>query len=65
MRPGTSISYLASLVDAEINGPDGPLPARFYADSRLVGAGDAFVAFRGEQHDGHDFIGDAVSRGPP
>lgn len=63
MRPGTSISYLASLVDAEINGPDGPLPARFYADSRLVGAGDAFVAFRGEQHDGHDFIGDAVSRG--
>ncbi len=32
-------------------------------DSRKIGLGDLFVAMRGYAQDGHDFIGDAVSRG--
>lgn len=32
-------------------------------DSRQVRAGTLFVATRGEVHDGHDFIGSAISRG--
>ena len=58
-----TISSVASLIGAELNGPDGGAPGHYYADSRLVGQGDAFVAFRGEQADGHDYICDAVSRG--
>ncbi len=32
-------------------------------DSRSVGQGDVFVAIRGQNHDGHRFIEDAVHRG--
>ena len=32
-------------------------------DSRTIGAGDLFVAVRGEVHDGHRFVPDAVARG--
>ena len=32
-------------------------------DSRKVGLGDLFVAIEGHARDGHEFIGDAVSRG--
>jgi UDP-N-acetylmuramoyl-L-alanyl-D-glutamate--2,6-diaminopimelate ligase len=32
-------------------------------DSRKIGKGDLFVAVKGYAQDGHDFIGDAVSRG--
>lgn len=32
-------------------------------DSRKVKAGDVFVAAKGEKHNGHDFISDAVKRG--
>ncbi|MBW2708807.1 MAG: UDP-N-acetylmuramoyl-L-alanyl-D-glutamate--2,6-diaminopimelate ligase, partial [Deltaproteobacteria bacterium] len=32
-------------------------------DSRKIGPGDLFVAIKGHAQDGHDFIGDAVSRG--
>jgi len=32
-------------------------------DSRLAGPGDLFVALKGERHDGHDFLGDAIGRG--
>ncbi|MFO7709672.1 MAG: UDP-N-acetylmuramoyl-tripeptide--D-alanyl-D-alanine ligase [Desulfobacterales bacterium] len=32
-------------------------------DSRTIAAGEAFVAIRGEVHDGHRFIPDAVARG--
>jgi UDP-N-acetylmuramoyl-tripeptide--D-alanyl-D-alanine ligase len=32
-------------------------------DSRAAGAGDVFVAFRGERVDGHDFVADVCSRG--
>jgi len=32
-------------------------------DSRVVGAGQCFVALRGERFDGHDFVGDALAAG--
>jgi UDP-N-acetylmuramoyl-L-alanyl-D-glutamate--2,6-diaminopimelate ligase len=32
-------------------------------DSRLVGAGDLFVAIRGELHDGHDYVDRAIAAG--
>ncbi|MEP6918463.1 MAG: UDP-N-acetylmuramoyl-tripeptide--D-alanyl-D-alanine ligase [Acidobacteriota bacterium] len=33
-------------------------------DSRTTGAGDFFIAIRGEQFDGHDFVRQALGRGP-
>ena len=36
---------------------------RVSTDSREIGAGDLFVALRGERFDGHDFVGGAVQRG--
>jgi UDP-N-acetylmuramoyl-tripeptide--D-alanyl-D-alanine ligase len=32
-------------------------------DSRTLVAGDLFIALEGPQHDGHDFVGDALERG--
>jgi UDP-N-acetylmuramoyl-tripeptide--D-alanyl-D-alanine ligase len=32
-------------------------------DTRALGAGDAFVALRGERFDAHDFLGEAVEKG--
>lgn len=58
-----NLSSLAALGGAELRGPDGPIPAAFVADSRLVAPGDAFVAFRGENLDGHAFIPLAAERG--
>ena len=36
---------------------------RVSIDSRTVGAGDLFVAIRGERFDGHQFVTDAVAKG--
>ncbi len=36
---------------------------RVWHDSRSIQPGDLFVAVRGERHDGHDFIPDAVRHG--
>ncbi len=36
---------------------------RFVIDSRDVGPGDVFVAFRGEKTDGHSYVSDAFGRG--
>ncbi len=44
----------------------GPLHDRFTGvsvDSRQVGEGHLFVALRGQRHDGHDFLGEAVAHG--
>ena len=44
----------------------GSTQARFASvsiDSRTVPPGALFVAFRGEQQDGHDFVGDALGHG--
>lgn len=39
------------------------ISGQFVADSRLVKPGDVFVAMRGQNDDGHRYIGDAVARG--
>lgn len=36
---------------------------RVVIDSRIVRAGDLFVALKGERFDGHDFVGDALAKG--
>ena len=37
--------------------------ARISTDTRAVGAGDAFLALKGEKFDAHDFLADAVKKG--
>jgi UDP-N-acetylmuramoyl-L-alanyl-D-glutamate--2,6-diaminopimelate ligase len=41
----------------------GPTPSALTADSRAVSPGAAYVAVRGSQADGHQFVPDAVRRG--
>ncbi|OXH81500.1 hypothetical protein CA830_40485, partial [Burkholderia multivorans] len=36
---------------------------RVSTDSRTVGAGDLFVALKGERFDAHDFLTDVAARG--
>ena len=36
---------------------------RICTDSRLAKAGDLFVAIRGDQFDGHDYLNDALGQG--
>ncbi|HPF83995.1 MAG TPA: Mur ligase domain-containing protein, partial [Aminivibrio sp.] len=58
-----TFSFIAELAGSKLRGPDGVFSGRLLADSRLVRKGDAFVAFRGENTDGHTFIADAIARG--
>ena len=37
-------------------------PPNICTDSRLVKDGDVFVAIKGTAYDGHDFIGQALSK---
>lgn len=50
----------------ELRLTSGELPARFEGvtdDSRTVRPGDLFIAVRGHDADGHDYLGDAARRG--
>jgi UDP-N-acetylmuramoyl-tripeptide--D-alanyl-D-alanine ligase len=38
-------------------------PRGYSIDSRTIGEGDLFFAIRGEVHDGHRFVGDAIAKG--
>ncbi len=58
-----TFSFIAELAGCKLRGPDGVFSGRLLADSRLVRKGDAFVAFRGENTDGHEFISDAIAHG--
>jgi UDP-N-acetylmuramoyl-tripeptide--D-alanyl-D-alanine ligase len=50
--------------DALGDGPRGTRAlARIATDTRSVGAGDCFVALKGEKFDAHAFLADAVARG--
>jgi UDP-N-acetylmuramoyl-tripeptide--D-alanyl-D-alanine ligase len=40
-----------------------PANVRAVTDTRTLRAGDTFIALRGERHDGHSFVADAVRRG--
>jgi UDP-N-acetylmuramoyl-L-alanyl-D-glutamate--2,6-diaminopimelate ligase len=58
VKPVNLRELLAGLVDAPA------IDTRaLVLDSRQVSAGDLFVALRGDRHDGHEYVGDAVSRG--
>ena len=46
-----------------VNGPTDGNIVKPEFDSRLVAAGDAFIAIRGTQSDGHQFIGKAIEQG--
>ncbi len=57
-----SLAEAATAMHGRLQGAD----ARFAGvstDTRSVGAGELFVAIRGERFDGHDFLGTAHSRG--
>lgn len=47
----------------EYSGNPDIVPAGFTYDSRRVAPGDFFVCIKGFQHDGHDFISEAVAGG--
>jgi UDP-N-acetylmuramoyl-tripeptide--D-alanyl-D-alanine ligase len=55
---------LDRIADALGEGPRGPTPlTRIATDTRSVGAGDCFVALKGEKFDAHDYLRDAVTKG--
>jgi UDP-N-acetylmuramoyl-tripeptide--D-alanyl-D-alanine ligase len=57
-----SLAEAATAMQGRLQGTD----ARFAGvstDTRSVGAGELFVAIRGERFDGHDFLGTAQARG--
>jgi len=67
MRLATLLASLPAHHGAEVL-PDGEEARRTIVrgityDSRAVAPGDLFVALRGELHDGHDYLADAVALG--
>jgi UDP-N-acetylmuramoyl-L-alanyl-D-glutamate--2,6-diaminopimelate ligase len=54
---------LQQLPDARVHGPAGIEVSGLCYDSRRVRPGDLFFALRGQAHDGHRFLADAVARG--
>lgn len=58
-----TLATVATATGGVVDG-DPTMPVRSIStDSRCVGAGAVFVALRGENHDGHAFAGEAISRG--
>jgi UDP-N-acetylmuramoyl-tripeptide--D-alanyl-D-alanine ligase len=56
-------SEIAAIVGGTLHGDDVVVVAPPVIDSRLATSGSLFIAFKGEHVDGHDFVGDAKSRG--
>ena len=56
-------SEIATIVGGTLHGDDIEVVAPPVIDSRSATAGSLFIAFKGEHVDGHDFVGDARSRG--
>ncbi len=65
MTPTVSLSELASVTETVVRGAalDDTIQMRLERNSRTVQPGDLFVAIRGERFDGHDFVGEAATRG--
>ena len=63
--PLFTVHEVIAVTGAKVVRPvQGSLPiARLCADSRQVRRGDLFVAFRGEQVDGHQFLAAAQAKG--
>lgn len=53
--PMQTLSALARVLNAELLGADAAF-TRVVTDTRQLRRGDLFVALRGEQHDGHDYV---------
>ena len=56
------LAALARVTGGALHGANVPF-GRVVSDSRSVGAGELFVALRGEHYDAHDFVPDVASRG--
>lgn len=56
------LSFVAAAVDGRLEGADVALSG-VSTDTRTVGAGQLFVALRGERFDAHDFLDQAVAAG--
>ena len=52
----------AHLIGAQTSGADLPF-LRVVTDTRLVQAGDLFVALKGARFDAHDFVAEALAAG--
>ena len=62
-NPGPSLGFvLGTLSDFQPTG-DEPVVSAFVVDSREAIPGSAFIAFRGERVDGHDYVSEAFSQG--
>lgn len=61
---GITLQDVLAGTGGALRGAAGPAAFRGVGiDSRTIGAGELFVAVRGEVHDGHRFLRDAVARG--
>jgi UDP-N-acetylmuramoyl-tripeptide--D-alanyl-D-alanine ligase len=56
------LSQAAAAIGAELVGPDVAFDA-VTTDSRAAGAGDLFIALKGERFDGHQFVSTALAQG--
>ena len=56
-------SEIAAIVGGTLCGADVTVTAAPTIDSRVATAGSLFIAFKGDHVDGHDYVGDAQSRG--
>ena len=61
--PATGVSLRQLLDEACVVGADDIVVTRCTSDSRRTRPGDLFVALPGVEHDGHEYIADAVRRG--
>ena len=62
MNPTTIANLAAAVAGRCVNGADAPIET-IVTDARQATPGAAFVALRGETHDGHAFVADAIGRG--
>lgn len=63
--PGSTLGEVTRRVDGQLLGDPGIRVADVTHDSRLAGPDVLFVAVRGGEHDGHDFVISAVAAGSP
>lgn len=64
MKLNLSLSKLASITGGELRAEQtGDKVQSFVTDSRVVAPGDAFWALKGQNHDAHDFIPQAIEKG--
>lgn len=57
------VGELAAIVNGRVIGAEGVEVTGFSVDSRTIKEGEAFFALKGENFDGHDFVGQAAGRG--